>query len=179
MAANPRLRQRAADWAGRVDIVTTEPPGVSEASRLAGTTAVPIGPDGHVAWNGSGHPPRPANESRTLTLMKLDEFGHPLLGGDPTPARSISPPTGHLTCGRTPQGRGRPIASQVQGRGEQSRMGEAQRAAPPKASLTARHGPHTPRTGGPGPRPAPRSRELPTSLTSGASGATSSPGRIH
>ncbi|GAA1118982.1 hypothetical protein GCM10009577_47200 [Streptomyces javensis] len=67
--------------------------------------------------------------------MALVETDHPLLGGDPTHARWISPPTGRLTCGRTPHGRGRPIASQVQGRDEQSRMGEAQREAPPKGVL--------------------------------------------
>ncbi|MDW8805208.1 FAD-dependent monooxygenase [Streptomyces scabiei] len=54
LADNPRLRQRAAVWAGRVDIVTAEPHGVSEDSALAGTTAVLVRPDGHVAWAAPG-----------------------------------------------------------------------------------------------------------------------------
>lgn len=45
--------------------------------------------------------------------MALFENGHPLLGGDPTPTQWISPPIWHLSCGRVPQGRGRPIASRV------------------------------------------------------------------
>lgn len=40
-----------------------------------------------------------------------------------------------LTCGRAPQRRGRSIASQVRGWVELSRVGEAQREAPPKAPL--------------------------------------------
>lgn len=43
-------------------------------------------------------------------MMGLVENGHPLLGGDPTPAQWISPPIRYLTCGRAPQGRGRLIA---------------------------------------------------------------------
>lgn len=113
-----------------------------------------------------------------VLLMALLESDHPLLGGDPTPAQWISPPIRHLTCGRAPQGRGRPIASQVQGRDGLSRVGEAQRVAPPKAPLTGRHGPHTSRAGGPGRQRARRSLKLPTPLKAGPSGATSSPGRF-
>jgi hypothetical protein len=40
------------------------------------------------------------------SLMALFENGHLLLGGDPTPARWISPPMRSLACGRMPQGRG-------------------------------------------------------------------------
>ncbi|HZR54069.1 MAG TPA: FAD-dependent monooxygenase [Streptosporangiaceae bacterium] len=52
------LRRAAAGWADRVDIVTGIPHAVSEQSGLAGTTAVLIRPDGHVAWArpGGGSP---------------------------------------------------------------------------------------------------------------------------
>lgn len=129
-------------------------------------------------------PPAAPNARPALRVrgpVRVDEARSnrpPLLGGDPMSARLISPPMRHLTWDRTPQGRGRPIASQVQGRVEQSRMGEAQCEAPPKASLTARHGPHTSRAGGPGRRPVRRSLKLPTLLTAGPSGVTSTLGRF-
>lgn len=63
------------------------------------------------------------------------------------------PPAGRHGPGatdRAPQRRGRPIASQHQGHGGQSRVRSAHRAATPKAPLTARRGPNTERAGGPG-----------------------------
>lgn len=51
------LRRIAAAWDDRVDIVTGMPHAVSEQSGLAGTTAVLIRPDGHVAWAAPGGGP--------------------------------------------------------------------------------------------------------------------------
>jgi bifunctional hydroxylase/dehydrase len=51
---NPRLRDRAAGWADRVDIVTAAPRGVTDDSALAGVAAVLLRPDGHVAWAAPG-----------------------------------------------------------------------------------------------------------------------------
>ncbi|MEV8038685.1 FAD-dependent monooxygenase [Streptomyces sp. NPDC002742] len=48
------LRDRAAGWSGRVDIVTAEPHGVAAGGPLAGTSAVLVRPDGHVAWAAPG-----------------------------------------------------------------------------------------------------------------------------
>ncbi|MEU9035604.1 FAD-dependent monooxygenase [Streptomyces sp. NPDC048352] len=55
LADNPRLRQRAAAWAERVDTVTARPrEAPSEADGLHGTTALLIRPDGYVAWAAPG-----------------------------------------------------------------------------------------------------------------------------
>lgn len=54
------LRRLAADWDDRVDIVNGMPHGASEQSGLAGTTAVLIRPDGHVAWAAPGGGPAEA-----------------------------------------------------------------------------------------------------------------------
>ncbi|UQX05438.1 FAD-dependent monooxygenase [Streptomyces sp. RerS4] len=51
---NEVLRRRAAGWTDRVDIVTAEPHGLRADSPLAGTTAVLLRPDGHVAWAAPG-----------------------------------------------------------------------------------------------------------------------------
>ncbi|MFJ3883274.1 FAD-dependent monooxygenase [Streptomyces sp. NPDC090077] len=52
---NPRLRQRAAAWAERVDTVTARPRGAaSRADGLHDTTALLIRPDGYVAWAAPG-----------------------------------------------------------------------------------------------------------------------------
>ncbi|MEV1066633.1 FAD-dependent monooxygenase [Streptomyces sp. NPDC050263] len=51
---NVRLRDRAAAWAHRVDIVTATPHGLSEGSPLYGTAAVLVRPDGHVVWAAPG-----------------------------------------------------------------------------------------------------------------------------
>ncbi|GAA2062575.1 MULTISPECIES: FAD-dependent monooxygenase [Streptomyces] len=48
------LRDRAAAWSDRVDIVTAAPHGVPAAGPLAGTSAVLVRPDGHVAWAAPG-----------------------------------------------------------------------------------------------------------------------------
>ncbi|WP_331719173.1 FAD-dependent monooxygenase [Streptomyces sp. NBC_00158] len=55
LADNPRLRQRAAAWAERVDTVTARPRGAaSGADGLHDTTALLIRPDGYVAWAAPG-----------------------------------------------------------------------------------------------------------------------------
>ena len=53
LADNPHLRRRAAGWRGRIDIVTAVP-GDGAPTRLGGTTALLIRPDGYVAWAGPG-----------------------------------------------------------------------------------------------------------------------------
>ncbi|RST05371.1 monooxygenase [Streptomyces sp. WAC07149] len=55
LADNPRLRQRAAAWAERVDTVTARPRGAASGTAAAhGTTALLIRPDGYVAWAAPG-----------------------------------------------------------------------------------------------------------------------------
>ncbi|MFB6889268.1 FAD-dependent monooxygenase [Kitasatospora sp. NPDC056327] len=54
LADNAVLRGRAADWSDRVDIVTAAPHGVAAGSPLAGTSALLVRPDGHVAWAAPG-----------------------------------------------------------------------------------------------------------------------------
>ncbi|MGW7102444.1 FAD-dependent monooxygenase [Streptomyces sp. NPDC054838] len=54
LADNARLRQRAAPWADRVDIVTAKPRGVPADAELRDTTALLIRPDGYVAWAAPG-----------------------------------------------------------------------------------------------------------------------------
>ncbi|MFJ3327986.1 FAD-dependent monooxygenase [Streptomyces griseus] len=54
LAGNARLRQRAVPWAARVDTVVAEPQDGPAAQDLAGTTALLIRPDGHVAWAAPG-----------------------------------------------------------------------------------------------------------------------------
>ncbi|MEQ4303828.1 FAD-dependent monooxygenase [Plantactinospora sp. B6F1] len=49
-----RLRRTAAGWADRVDVVTAAPHGVEATSQLAGTEALLLRPDGHVAWAAPG-----------------------------------------------------------------------------------------------------------------------------
>lgn len=51
---NAVLRERAAGWSDRVDVVTAEPHGVRPGTPLAGTAAVLVRPDGHVAWAAPG-----------------------------------------------------------------------------------------------------------------------------
>ncbi|MDX3336774.1 FAD-dependent monooxygenase [Streptomyces sp. ME02-6979.5a] len=54
LAGNARLRQRAVPWAARVDTVVAEPQDGPAVQDLAGTTALLIRPDGHVAWAAPG-----------------------------------------------------------------------------------------------------------------------------
>jgi bifunctional hydroxylase/dehydrase len=54
LADNPRLRRRAVEWAGRVDVVTAKPFDAAAGPLPAGTTAVLLRPDGHVAWAAPG-----------------------------------------------------------------------------------------------------------------------------
>ncbi|MGE7389189.1 FAD-dependent monooxygenase [Streptomyces sp. NPDC004126] len=55
LADNPRLRQRAAAWAERVDTVTARPRGAASGTGAAhDTTALLIRPDGYVAWAAPG-----------------------------------------------------------------------------------------------------------------------------
>ncbi|MFG2296206.1 FAD-dependent monooxygenase [Streptomyces sp. NPDC048603] len=51
---NAVLRDRAADWSSRIDIVTAAPHGVLADGPLAGTSALLVRPDGHVAWAAPG-----------------------------------------------------------------------------------------------------------------------------
>ncbi|MFM9441691.1 FAD-dependent monooxygenase [Streptomyces acidiscabies] len=65
LADSPRLRERAARWRDRVDIVTATAVGVPPDSPLTGTTAVLLRPDGHVAWAAPGsHHDLPAASAR-------------------------------------------------------------------------------------------------------------------
>ncbi|MFD8571759.1 FAD-dependent monooxygenase [Streptomyces sp. NPDC059639] len=48
------LRRRAVGWTDRVDVVTAAAHAVDPASSLAGTAAVLVRPDGHVAWAAPG-----------------------------------------------------------------------------------------------------------------------------
>ncbi|MFE6774288.1 FAD-dependent monooxygenase [Streptomyces fimicarius] len=54
LVGNARLRQRAVPWAARVDTVVAEPHDGPAVQDLAGTTALLIRPDGHVAWAAPG-----------------------------------------------------------------------------------------------------------------------------
>ncbi|MGW7022526.1 FAD-dependent monooxygenase [Streptomyces decoyicus] len=51
---NAVLRRRAARWTNRVDVVTATPQGLTDDSLLAGTAAVLLRPDGHIAWAAPG-----------------------------------------------------------------------------------------------------------------------------
>jgi len=52
LAGDDALRRTAAPWAGRVDVVTA---GVrNPGGPFAGTTALLVRPDGHVAWTAPG-----------------------------------------------------------------------------------------------------------------------------
>ncbi|MFE9010608.1 hypothetical protein ACFYL8_03540 [Streptomyces cyaneofuscatus] len=51
---NARLRDRAAGWSDRVDIVTALPHALSARSPLHSTAAALLRPDGHVAWAAPG-----------------------------------------------------------------------------------------------------------------------------
>ncbi|MER5983795.1 FAD-dependent monooxygenase [Streptomyces sp. NPDC001787] len=51
---NARLRRRAQGWRDRVDIVTATSHDIPADSPLAGTAAVLVRPDGHVAWAAPG-----------------------------------------------------------------------------------------------------------------------------
>lgn len=51
---NAVLRRRAAGWRDRVDVVTATPQGERAVERLAGSSAVLVRPDGHVAWAAPG-----------------------------------------------------------------------------------------------------------------------------
>ncbi|AXE89721.1 FAD-dependent monooxygenase [Streptomyces sp. Go-475] len=54
LADNAVLRRRAEGWRARVDIVTATPGALPDDSPLAGTSAVLLRPDGHVAWAAPG-----------------------------------------------------------------------------------------------------------------------------
>ncbi|MFJ5927761.1 FAD-dependent monooxygenase [Kitasatospora sp. NPDC092948] len=51
---NPHLRRRAADWTDRIDVVTATAAAPTQDSGLAGTAAVLLRPDGHIAWTAPG-----------------------------------------------------------------------------------------------------------------------------
>lgn len=54
LAGNAVLRRRAQGWRDRVDIVSATADVPAESSPLAGSTAVLVRPDGHVAWAAPG-----------------------------------------------------------------------------------------------------------------------------
>ncbi|MFI0419759.1 FAD-dependent monooxygenase [Spongiactinospora sp. 9N601] len=54
LTGNRVLRRRARPWADRVDIVTATPHADDAEGPLAGTTALLLRPDGHVAWAAPG-----------------------------------------------------------------------------------------------------------------------------
>lgn len=53
-AGNSELRRTASGWADRVDIVTAAPITMGTVGQLAGTEAVLLRPDGHIAWAAPG-----------------------------------------------------------------------------------------------------------------------------
>ncbi|WP_424217516.1 FAD-dependent monooxygenase (plasmid) [Streptomyces sp. BI20] len=71
LADNPRLRARAAGWTDRVDLVTAEAPELPADTGLAGTTALLLRPDGHVAWAAPG-----SHHDLPMALSRW--FGDPL-----------------------------------------------------------------------------------------------------
>ncbi|MEU0743263.1 FAD-dependent monooxygenase [Streptomyces sp. NPDC006134] len=54
LADDPALRAAAAGWQDRVSVVTAVPKPVDGADELAGTAALLVRPDGHVAWTAPG-----------------------------------------------------------------------------------------------------------------------------
>ncbi|MGW0250538.1 FAD-dependent monooxygenase [Nocardia goodfellowii] len=69
LADNPALRRRAAGWTDRIDLVTATPDQSGAADQLAGTTALLVRPDGHIAWAAPG--------SRHDLPMALDRWFGP------------------------------------------------------------------------------------------------------
>jgi bifunctional hydroxylase/dehydrase len=67
---NPELRRRAAGWADRIDIVTAKARAEGSKKLPAGTAAVLVRPDGHVAWVAPG-------SHRDLPTALRDWFGAP------------------------------------------------------------------------------------------------------
>ncbi|MFE5026258.1 FAD-dependent monooxygenase [Streptomyces sp. NPDC056656] len=59
LADDPELRRTAEPWADRVDVVTAAPHRLPDGCPLAGTSAVLLRPDGHVAWADPGCGPLP------------------------------------------------------------------------------------------------------------------------
>jgi bifunctional hydroxylase/dehydrase len=54
LVGDPGLREAAAPWAGRVDVVTATARTADRGAVFAGAEAVLVRPDGHVAWTGAG-----------------------------------------------------------------------------------------------------------------------------
>ncbi|MDQ0408587.1 FAD-dependent monooxygenase [Streptomyces sp. NBC_01723] len=54
LVGDPGLREAAAPWAGRVDVVTVTARTADRGAVFAGAQAVLVRPDGHVAWTGAG-----------------------------------------------------------------------------------------------------------------------------
>lgn len=53
LVGDPGLREAAAAWAGRVDVVTVTASPADRGAVFAGAEAVLVRPDGHVAWTGT------------------------------------------------------------------------------------------------------------------------------
>uniref|UniRef100_A0AAU2W380 FAD-dependent monooxygenase n=1 Tax=Streptomyces sp. NBC_00008 TaxID=2903610 RepID=A0AAU2W380_9ACTN len=59
LADDPQLRRTAEPWADRVDVVTAAPHRLPDGCPLAGTSALLLRPDGHIAWAAPGSGPLP------------------------------------------------------------------------------------------------------------------------
>jgi bifunctional hydroxylase/dehydrase len=71
LADDPELRRSAESWADRVDVVTAAPHRLPDGCPLAGTSAVLIRPDGHVAWAAPGCGPLPDALARWFGTKRL------------------------------------------------------------------------------------------------------------
>lgn len=71
LADDPELRRTAEPWADRVDLVTAAPYRLPEGCALAGTSAVLLRPDGHVAWTDPGCGPLPDALTRWFGAQRL------------------------------------------------------------------------------------------------------------
>ncbi|WP_331729578.1 FAD-dependent monooxygenase (plasmid) [Streptomyces sp. NBC_01003] len=75
LADDPELRRTAAPWADRVDLVTAAPHRLPDGCPLAGTSAVLLRPDGHVAWATPGCGPLPDALARWFGTRRLATAG--------------------------------------------------------------------------------------------------------
>ncbi|MGJ5756572.1 bifunctional hydroxylase/dehydrase [Streptomyces puniciscabiei] len=71
LADDPELRRAAEPWADRVDVVTAAPHRLPDGCPLAGTSAVLLRPDGHVAWADPGCGPLPDALDRWFGASRL------------------------------------------------------------------------------------------------------------
>lgn len=81
LADEPAVRAAADGFSGRVTVVTAVPKPVDGADPLAGTTALLVRPDGHVAWAAPGTGDPAAGLGDALRTW----FGPPRPSADPSP----------------------------------------------------------------------------------------------